>query len=436
MIRTSKHTTKFANANKLISLDLFLEEYKCCLQFYIDFLWNNEVQYEVKKKGSEDKLLKTFNVLTKQYECPSMLSTKLLPFETTLFARALKCCITQACGVVRAVLKKPKSYEFVLAKLIEEGKDTSKIEKRIAKLKITKPEIKNIKAELNSICCDFVETNDGEFDGFLQLKCLGESFGKIRLPVKFHEQSNKWKSNGKRMASFLVSSKTIEIRWDNETPELREEGETLGADQGYKTVLTFSNEMVTPKTDCHGHSLETIQHKLARKKKGSKAFKKAQDHRKNFINWEINQLNLGSTKTVNLEKVVNIRYKSKSSRLMSHWTNTLIRDKLTRVCEESGVQIVLQSSTYRSQRCFCCGWVQKRNRKSGSKEFHCRHCGHQTDADLNAAKNHSIKLPDVSFALRKLKLNRKGFFWNPEGFMTSTGEDLTVLLSQKKGNII
>lgn len=435
MIRTSKHSTKFANANKLNLLNSFLEEYKNCLQFYIDYFWNNEIHYEIKKKDSEDKLLKTFNVSTKQYECPSMFSTKNIPIETELSARVLKCCITQACSIVKAVLKKPKSYEYVLAKLLEEGKNTTKIENKIAKLKITKPEIKNIKAELNSICCDFIETS-GEFDGFFQLKCLGKSFGKIKIPIRFHEQSNKWKSNGKIMASFLVSKETIEIRWNNETPELIEEGEILGADQGYKAVLTFSNEMVTSKVDIHNHSLETIQQKLSRKKKGSQGFRKAQDHRKNFINWEINQLNLNGVKKINLEKVVNIRYKKKSSRLMSHWTNTLIRDKLTRRCEEAGVQIASQSSTYRSQRCFSCGWVQKRNRKSGSKNFLCKHCGHQSDADLNAAKNHSIELPDVPFSLSRLKLNRKGFYWNPNGFKTITGEDLTVPLSRKKSNSI
>ena len=52
------------------------------------------------------------------------------------------------------------------------------------------------------------------------------------------------------------------------------------------------------------HSLESIIQKLARKRKGSVAFKKAQDHRKNFINWSINRLNLKNvseivTKSIN-----------------------------------------------------------------------------------------------------------------------------------------
>lgn len=49
--------------------------------------------------------------------------------------------------------------------------------------------------------------------------------------------------------------------------------------------------------------------------------------------WSINQLDLKNVKQVNLEKVWNINFKSKTSRLMSHWTNTLIRDKLKSVCE-------------------------------------------------------------------------------------------------------
>jgi transposase len=429
MIRASKHTTKFSNTNKTNLLNLFLKEYHRVIQIYIDSIWDLE-DYHWKYKDKEC----IFNIKTKQYSCPSSLMAKDISIETSLSARALKCCSNQALGIVKAVLEKPKRRQYVYQKLLKEGKDTTKIEKKIKEQKITKPEIKNIKAELNSICCDFIEKKDGEFDGFLQLKSIGKSFSKIRIPIKFHEQSNKWKSNGKIMSSFLISDKVIEIRWNNETPELKEQGTILGADQGYKTVITLSNEIITPKEDKHGHSLESILEKMSRKKKGSKTFAKAQEHRKNFINWEINQLNLNEIKTINLEKIINIRYRKRSSRLMSHWTNTLIRDKLTRYCEEAGVQVVLQSATYRSQRCFNCGWVQKKNRKSGSKEFHCKHCGHHSDADLNAAKNHSIKLPDVPSSLRRLKMNKKGFFWNPDGFKMATGEEIAVPLSQEKEN--
>ncbi|KKN16280.1 hypothetical protein LCGC14_0977350, partial [marine sediment metagenome] len=37
-------------------------------------------------------------------------------------------------------------------------------------------------------------------------------------------------------------------------------------------------------------------------------------------------------------------------------------------------------------------------------------CGLELDADYNASLNHQHDLPDIPHALRKLNLNRKGFF--------------------------
>ena len=105
--------------------------------------------------------------------------------------------------------------------------------------------------------------------------------------------------------------------------------------------------------------------------------------------------------------------------------NTLIRDKLKSKLEETGVQFILQSSTYRSQRCSDCGNVRKANRKG--KTYTCKSCGFVCDADLNASLNHKIKLPDIPVAIRKLKINRgNGFFWKPDGFYLFSGQEFTV----------
>ena len=168
---------------------------------------------------------------------------------------------------------------------------------------------------------------------------------------------------------------------------------------------------------------------MSRRKKGSKGFKRAQDHRKNFVEWSINQLDLSGIKEMRLEEIKNIRYKTSSSRKMSHWCNTLIRDKLLSRCEDKEVLCVLQSSTYRSQRCSQCGLVRKSHRKK--KVYSCKNCGLELDADHNASLNHQHDLPDVPYDLRRLNLNRSGFFWNSEGFFSLTGEEFAVPLSKK-----
>ena len=99
---------------------------------------------------------------------------------------------------------------------------------------------------------------------------------------------------------------------------------------------------------------------------------------------------------------------------MSHWTNTEIRDKMQSYCEENGVHFTEQSCTYRSQRCSCCGIVHKANRKG--KIYKCNNCGNIMDSDINAAKNHEYDLPDIPYALRKLGMNKNGFYWLEPGF--------------------
>jgi putative transposase len=89
---------------------------------------------------------------------------------------------------------------------------------------------------------------------------------------------------------------------------------------------------------------------------------------------------------------------------LSHWTNTLIRDKVEQICEDNGVTLIHQSSTYRSQRCSECGTVRKANRKG--KIYSCKTCGLVIDADLNAAINHEKNLPEIPYTLRNMKLNK------------------------------
>jgi transposase len=417
IIKSSQHTTKFANTFKRKQLECFLQEYRRVAQVYVDYLWFNTLSWATTKNKTT-----TLDIANQQYNVPQFLAKLPIQLTTNLSARAVKCCSTQACGLIKAALEKPRKRLYQLNKLTKEGKDATKLQAKINKTKLVKPNASNIKAELNSICCDYQEPTNS-FDAFLQLKCLGKVYGTIRLPVQHHRHSLKLKVVGKQLNSFLISERVINIRYELPQTKAKDVGLTLGADQGIKTVLTLSSGQTTPKTDTYGHSLESITHKLARKKKGSKAFGKAQDHRENFINWSINQLNLDTIKQINLENIINIGFKNKRSRYLSHFTNTLIRDKLLNVCSMTGVSVQLQTSTYRSQRCSCCGLVRKANRKG--KLYECR-CGLSLDADLNAALNHEAVLPSIPIALRKLSLNRKGFYWRATGFYDLTGAALTV----------
>jgi transposase len=150
------------------------------------------------------------------------------------------------------------------------------------------------------------------------------------------------------------------------------------------------------------------------------------EHRKNYINFIVKQLDLSDVKELLLEEIVNINYGRHVSRSMKHWVNTLIRDSLIKLCEETGVLFTHVGNEYNSQRCSKCGWVQKSNRKG--KLFKCKACGHCEDADFNATQNILIRdtLFKLPFGFRGHRYNLKGFYWRSDGFYDSLGQALAV----------
>ena len=420
MIRSAKvYFKRDLNDGKLARLDAFLKEYRRVAKFYLDALWNNPVVYNGKTLSIKDDKL----------DVPMFLCKAQTPVvQTSLSARALKCCINQVLGAISSVVEERRVALWIKAKREEKKQELYPSLLETLTRKPTKPKVDVLNPELNSICVDFQETK-GAFNGFLNLKSLGKQFGRIRIPVKYHRQLLKWK-DGTLKNSFLVSKDYAVFRYEIKRTK-KTSGDIVGADTGLKTVVTLSNGTSTPKQDSHGHSLESIVNKVARKKKGSNNSFKAQEHRKNFIGWSINQLNFRGIKQINLEDVVNINFGRRASRTMQAWTNAVIRDKVVSLAEEQEVLVVLQDSTYRSQRCSSCGLVRKANRKG--EVYSCKHCDNVMNADLNAAKNHEISLPDVPYELRRSRRNLKGFFWEPRSFR-DFGTELTVPTSKKKEN--
>jgi len=398
MIRTSKHKIDYSNSKKLEKYTNFLTEMRKVAGIYVDFLWNTH--YEWFSKGKTNIM----DINKEQLEIPPFFDYNLIPCETTLSARAKSSLVTQCCGIVKACTEKQRRRLYLLEEKKKNNEEIpKKLQENINKLKPQKPNTDSINLEISSKCSDFQKSEKNYFEGFLRLRSLGKTFGMIKIPIKFHKQSNNWKNKKAEMLqSFLLCNNKIEIRWKLEVP-LKKEGREVGADQGKIDVLVLSDRQVTLKTNKHGISQEMIINKLARRKKGSKNFRQTQNERENFVNYTINRLNFSDIKTLKLEKIVNINFGKRTSRKMKHWLNTLIVNKTKRICEELGVQVFEQSSAYKSQRCSCCGIVLKKNRKG--KEYFCHNCGNMIDADLNASINHEVNLPDVPFWLCNLNLN-------------------------------
>ncbi len=410
MILSSGISLKFANTNKKNLLNEFISEYQQAVEFYIDYLWT---KCEIDKQN--------FNV-------PKYISSDVKPI-TNLSARALKCAATQSCGIVKSRVKKLSKYQYVIKKQQKNGKDISNLQSKYDKLlnKLKKPNTRHTYPELNSICCSYTEKKTKEFDALIVLFSLGKKYGKISIPIKHTKHFNFLSMKGRKKTSFLITNSNAHVRFDIEIEE-KKSGNIEGADQGITTCLTLSDGQVTKK-DIHGHDLKSILKKISKKKKGSKAFCKAQEHRTNYINWSVKQLNFDNIRQLNLEKLRHVGKGRTKSRLLQAFSYKEIRTAIAKTCSLAGVQLKETSNAYRSQRCNNCGFVHKSSRRG--ELFKCKPCGYTNNADLNAAMNHRDILCDLPSRFRHLSNKTTGFFWKPNGLFDVNGSVITVPVASK-----
>lgn len=400
MIRSTKVSTGFLNRGKRDSLSIFVDEYKNVVSAFIDKLW------------ALDKI-------------PTLLPKELTSnLNTWLSARAVQAAGKQASAIVRGTKTKENRRLWQINKFKSEGafKKARKLEAIYLKYKSSKPVISDISPELDSRFVSIDLDNKTNFDGWITLLSLGNGL-KIKIPFKKTKHFNKMLSIGSLKSGVRLSKDSVTFNFEIEDPKKIQNGSILGIDIGQNSIISCSNGISISK-DNHGHDYKTICEKLSRKKKGSKAFKKAARHRSNYINWSVNQLNLSGVKEVRRENIKNMRKGMRTNCKLSHWNYAELFDKLDRKLNDLGVQVVKVSPTYTSQRCSSCGWVRKGNRKG--KLFKCLSCGFTHDADLNAALNISFDLPTISKKDRLEGINRKGFYWLP------LGQEFTVPVTQKQ----
>ncbi len=95
--------------------------------------------------------------------------------------------------------------------------------------------------------------------------------------------------------------------------------------------------------------------------------------------------------TVVIENLTNIRQRVKATkgdarRRLHAWSFAQLAGFLTYKAEMAGLRVVGVDPRHTSQRCSRCGYIYRGNRPSQSR-FHCRSCGFQHNADLNASKS-------------------------------------------------
>lgn len=403
MIRSTKCSLKFVKAGKLKLIHKIIDEYRRIMISYVDLFWEME-------------------------NIPLLIPTDMAHLikdqtQTWLSLSMSYSAGKQASGIVRGTKAKQKRRLYVINKLKEQELyvKARKLQKIYDTNLVTKSDINEVNPELQHRFISISLDNTTSFDGWIRFGCIGDRII-LNFPFKRTKHFNKLLGKGKLKQGIRLGKKDITFMFDIPDVEKKEEGEVVGVDIGQTTAIACSNGFLSQK-DLHGHDLVSITEKLMRCKKGSKGFKRAQQHRENYINWTINQLNLAGVKEVKLERIKYMRKGERTSRRLSHWTYTDIFSKLESKCEELGVQVKKISPTYTSRRCSKCGWTRRSNRRG--KEFRCTACGFTCDADLNASKNIAANLKPIGYKKRQLHNINTGFWWK------EVGEECIVSLVKK-----
>lgn len=79
-----------------------------------------------------------------------------------------------------------------------------------------------------------------------------------------------------------------------------------------------------------------------------------------------------------------------TSSFLANWSYYDLQTKVKYKAQDAGIEVVMISPKYTSQRCNKCGIIDKENRKS-QEMFECINCGHKANADVNAARNIATK---------------------------------------------
>ncbi|MDO9463722.1 MAG: transposase [bacterium] len=332
MIRKSTISLKFANTGKLEKVKEIAEEYQSVVNLFIDSLWE--------QRQFSGNFVKDTTV------------------ESWLSARLRQAAAKQALSIVKSQRKKKKK---------------------------TKPVLNRVVMELDSRFVDIKQAVNS-FDIWIKLSSIGNKIT-INLPSQKHFHFNHFIEAGwiiKKSIRLRITENGyfVDIFFEKPAPPIKTSGGQKAIDIGYKKLIVSSDgEFIGD---------NVIYEKIARKKQGSKAFKRALIERNELVNVSCKALDLDNVKELFAEDLKNVKHKTKGkickkfNNKLQRWTYRGVLDKLSMLCEETGVIFKKVPSQYTSQRCSQCGRICKSNRRG--ETYKCS-CGLLMDSDLNASKN-------------------------------------------------
>lgn len=171
----------------------------------------------------------------------------------------------------------------------------------------------------------------------------------------------------------------------------------IGIDRGLYNVCTLSDgtRISSKQAVAVKRKYQYLRTKLQQKgtRSAKRHLKKISGREKRFMSDFNHKLTKQLASRINvsayiLEDLSNIRKKRKGKKLnswLSNWSYYQFEQQLKYKCELQNISIFFVDPRYTSQKCSCCGTIDKKSRVRS--KYHCVSCGYTEHADINAAIN-------------------------------------------------
>lgn len=198
----------------------------------------------------------------------------------------------------------------------------------------------------------------------------------------------------------LGISKAVTMQIDNTPKHVFIDGGEINSFRARteKVRVSKRNQLKYASENRHGHGRKTLLKPVLDIGNKIERFRETTNHRysKHIVDTALKN----DCGTIQLEDLSNI---AKDNAFLANWSYFDLQQKIKYKAEEVGIDVVFINPEYTSQRCHKCGIIDKDSRQT-QEIFHCTHCGHRTNADLNAARNIAMKdIEEIIKEQRKLQ---------------------------------
>lgn len=223
----------------------------------------------------------------------------------------------------------------------------------------------------------------------------------IKIPDYFKNIFETWKFCGATICYINKKKQfVINLNFKTKPPQIgnnTDQTKIVGIDRGLYNVATLSDGTIFNGKEIRKQQRKYLYNRSKLQAKGTpsakrilrrlsgkeKRFSKNFNHiiTKKIVNMNYNCFVLEDLKSIRKQK----SYSKKFNKWISSWPFYQFDTFLNYKAEMLGKSVVKINPKYTSQKCFCCGYLDRKNRSK--LKFKCVKCGHQDHSDINTALN-------------------------------------------------